>query len=725
VTLDGKQAAKSSMEHPDLPSNQPKNQVMVVPTISNVFRFRSNLGPSEHLQRVVIDSCEVLFGHGCSVYDVRTRSEIRVEYRGQWDANRSTDETHASTLKKIGSMSRTGSLVASSPEMADSAHIDEANQLQIRWRLPAAPVYARYHTFEQANEVLSELDGTIFDGSRVSVVHHLSKSDVSGPAGGFTLKFEGLSTSVDIRALQSLVKSTRVRRRGGYGINEITAVKNLIQRLINDLTGPHLVHWQTRGSFLRITVPSLPPAKSLLIKQKLHDFRHPLLGRNPLLASYTLTIEYSVPDFVFSSVLPQIERLQIARVSHSPKIHWHREVGEKHRDHGPVRLSLQGDAGADLSDAKLTLDTLLEGELVMSSKGCPLWHAFFDSHRSLSFLQIVSISSGAGVTCESKKQSIRLHGQDKARERARQAICDKVESLRGETVVISLQSKSYAYMLSTGVSRLQRQFGQENIRLDDQEKRLVVCGSQGAAQQARRMVHNAIHARCPNVDCSSICLICMDTVVEPFHLDCGHVYCTDCLRSYLVTSSESGRFPITCIAETGEKSTCNGGIPIIIVRSILSADSLTALWRNAFLAFIRSHPKQFQFCPTAMCNEVYRVTTNPDPSPSQCNSCLTFICTYCSCNYHVDKTCRQNQDASEELFSIWRSNHDVRRCPGCKSAIERAAGCSHIICTSCGIHICWQCMKSFRRGKDVYDHMFREHGSLGMMPDIDFEDTVE
>lgn len=57
---------------------------------------------------------------------------------------------------------------------------------------------------------------------------------------------------------------------------------------------------------------------------------------------------------------------------------------------------------------------------------------------------------------------------------------------------------------------------------------------------------------------------------------------------------------------------------------------------------------------------------------------------------------------ADTLMMVWGPDvqKSTKQCPTCKMAIQKAAGCSHMICGSCGTHFCWRCNKSI----DGYEH---------------------
>lgn len=53
----------------------------------------------------------------------------------------------------------------------------------------------------------------------------------------------------------------------------------------------------------------------------------------------------------------------------------------------------------------------------------------------------------------------------------------------------------------------------------------------------------------------------------------------------------------------------------------------------------------------------------------------------------------------------------MKKCPECGNGIEKNKGCDHIACT-CGAHVCWKCLKSFKDSGKCYDHLSKECGGI-------------
>ncbi len=268
--------------------------------------------------------------------------------------------------------------------------------------------------------------------------------------------------------------------------------------------------------------------------------------------------------------------------------------------------------------------------------------------------------------------------------------------------------------LTGGFQRILDVLGEGNARLDrgKQPPAIAIFGSSKDLDLATAALHDgkntsttspAIHKEAPE-DCP----VCWTDPHQPIRLSCGHTYCHDCFCGQC-QSADVHDFPLKCL---GNSSKCSHVISNGELRDKLLATEFEALLDKALDAFIRTRTQQYQFCPTADCPNIYRVTT--ESHTTTCQECLTTICTSCQIVSHDGLSCEENKDLRSEgaeAFRKWKESNDVRDCPKCKVAIENNDGCMHMECYSCHAHICWHCMKVFEKSSEVYGHMMTAHGT--------------
>jgi hypothetical protein len=143
------------------------------------------------------------------------------------------------------------------------------------------------------------------------------------------------------------------------------------------------------------------------------------------------------------------------------------------------------------------------------------------------------------------------------------------------------------------------------------------------------------------------------------------------------------------------------------------------------------------FCPITECSKVALLT--PYVNLGQCQTCHFKFCISCHGNYHSFELCPTNLDrlVNSSLYVMreeitledgtkmtiekkiyGKENMTVRKmemesalrkrefqnlseslffkfcakkCPKCKTLIEKAGGCHHMECGNCGLHFCWTC----------------------------------
>lgn len=95
-----------------------------------------------------------------------------------------------------------------------------------------------------------------------------------------------------------------------------------------------------------------------------------------------------------------------------------------------------------------------------------------------------------------------------------------------------------------------------------------------------------------------------------------------------------------------------------------------------------------------------------------------------NCNHikeHIEIVCAQYDVPTLSHFVCEDCNYtdvsvdDAKSCPGCGISTTKISGCNHITCTinGCDTHWCWECGDEFNE-HDIYDHMYEEHGGMGV-----------
>ncbi|KAK2465908.1 hypothetical protein APHAL10511_001549 [Amanita phalloides] len=297
--------------------------------------------------------------------------------------------------------------------------------------------------------------------------------------------------------------------------------------------------------------------------------------------------------------------------------------------------------------------------------------------------------------------------------------------------IITTDRRLIRSLQATGaLAMLRQKFGEAGrVLLDTSSTRYILKHHESSSSAARgflaaQKVQMENYRRTIGQDDESdaSCPICLDDFSDPStpvqRLVCGHVYCTDCLRQFLVTAPERNKLPLVCI---GNEDKCRSAIPIPVMQSLLSPLEYDTLVHKVLSAYIGQRAEQYKYCPTPNCSQLYRVTTNTGrPNVAQvstCPSCVLSVCMACNYPEHPNLTCaeRRARDPSEHdvLNKQWASTHGAKKCPVCQVWIQKTEGCNHVKCR-CGAHMCWLCERHFTNGTDTYRHLRAEHGVHGV-----------
>ncbi|ESK90301.1 ring finger protein [Moniliophthora roreri MCA 2997] len=440
----------------------------------------------------------------------------------------------------------------------------------------------------------------------------------------------------------------------------------------------------------------------------LHTRKLKCTGHTRIFVNHVQTLSYAIPVNTYTRAEQDIEDLKAAL--------WRQ--GKRNTMLSMSRLDnvfiakLSADDLKDLGELKAELERTLQGEVVRNDDGEMVWDDFFARADGKAFLRALEGKAdvrGVVIHDDPVRRRLKLFGAKEKRDGVRQLLVKKHEELRaGELRSMSIPGSLIGPFMGTQLGPLKRLLGSENVKLDLWEQKLTIRGSLSDFQAAQRAVKKLTMPQPHPRASANSCPVCFGQVELPVSLTCGHSYCRGCLVNYLEAAKDHRFFPLTCL---GDEARCSMALPISLARDILPLGEFDALVEAAFAAHVDSHPKEFHYCPSPDCMQVYRPA--PAGAVLQCPSCLIRICPECHVEYHEGFGCPE-KDGGERLFREWMDKNDVKRCPGCKVPIERSEGCNHVTCTRCRAHICWVCLETFPGGEGIYSHMRNEHGGIGV-----------
>eukprot|EP00158_Paraphelidium_tribonemae_P003736 Partr_v1_DN26341_c0_g1_i1_m43098 putative ariadne homolog, ubiquitin-conjugating enzyme E2 binding protein, 1 (Drosophila) len=213
--------------------------------------------------------------------------------------------------------------------------------------------------------------------------------------------------------------------------------------------------------------------------------------------------------------------------------------------------------------------------------------------------------------------------------------------------------------------------------------------------------------------CSICCSDSQDSPgLEVQALDCGHEFCTNCYRYYLVQkiTDEGESRHLHCPA-----AKCARTVVEKVVERILSEadDQKTlSLYRQLLLKTYVEDVENLKWCPSAGCETIVRCDVRPSQLkrvvPSvRCSNGHEF-CFGCSLESHEPCICALvamwlKKCADDSETGNWIAAN-TKECSKCKYTIEKNGGCNHMTCKNCRYEFCWVCMGPWsEHGQSYYN----------------------
>ncbi|KAK4178396.1 RWD domain-containing protein, partial [Triangularia setosa] len=247
------------------------------------------------------------------------------------------------------------------------------------------------------------------------------------------------------------------------------------------------------------------------------------------------------------------------------------------------------------------------------------------------------------------------------------------------------------------------------------------------------------------------CGVCLDPKKGAFchkMMDCGHVFCVECLQDFYNSAIKEGNLAaVKCPAPNCAKERENPGSPsgrkrkrpkVFISPSELlqipiDEDTVRRYVTLKYKTELESD-KNTIYCPRQWCNgaarskkhkrptglELAEASDDDDGSPSEddneetpegevgkskpynktedllsiCDTCSFAFCSRCMQSWHGEFVgCRRPKEelTAEELATIEYMKAHTTPCPTCAAPAQKTHGCNHMICYRCQTHFCYLC----------------------------------
>lgn len=193
------------------------------------------------------------------------------------------------------------------------------------------------------------------------------------------------------------------------------------------------------------------------------------------------------------------------------------------------------------------------------------------------------------------------------------------------------------------------------------------------------------------------CLICLEEMpnANTFALSCGHRYCRDCWNSYLDVKIKEGP---RCVFARCPSPKCNSIVHEEAYKKLSSKQNYEKYKVFLFRSYVDDNAV-IKWCPAPGCTNAIHCerTTRKLPVKCKCGFEFCFRCADYEIGAHNPVDCehleRWLQKASDESENVKWLMGNTKKCPKCRSPIEKNGGCMHMTCriSSCGYEFCWLC----------------------------------
>ncbi|KAH7360089.1 RWD domain-containing protein [Rhexocercosporidium sp. MPI-PUGE-AT-0058] len=232
------------------------------------------------------------------------------------------------------------------------------------------------------------------------------------------------------------------------------------------------------------------------------------------------------------------------------------------------------------------------------------------------------------------------------------------------------------------------------------------------------------------------CGVCLDlkkgTVCHRM-IDCGHVFCVQCLQDFYNNAITEGNLAAVqcltpgCGKKRGEEQVAKGRkaktqlSPSELIQIPLEQEVVTRYVKLKHKAELESD-KNTVYCPRKWCQGAARSkkhrkpvgfedTESDDEADDEgipkgyiagadrlciCEDCSFAFCSRCYQGWHGElTTCMPRKDngelTEEDKASLEYMNLHSTPCPTCSARAQKTHGCNHMICFKCHSHFCYLC----------------------------------
>ncbi|OUZ99589.1 Helicase [Macleaya cordata] len=398
-------------------------------------------------------------------------------------------------------------------------------------------------------------------------------------------------------------------------------------------------------------------------------------------------------------------------------------------ENGSCRVKISANATKTVVELRKPLEQLMKGKTINHASLTASTLQLLSSFDGVGLMRSIQRETGTYILHDKQRMTVRVFGpHDKVAVAEHRLVESLVTLHENKQLEIRLRGghlphnllKEVVEKFGPDLHGLKEKVPGAEFALNTRRHVLSVQGNDELKKTVEEMIYDIARSINDNIPSErpegeeSTCPVCLCEVEDSYQLEaCGHKFCRSCLVEQgesAIRSQDS--FPICCA-----HTECTVQIVLTDLRSLFSVEKLDELFKASLGAFVASSGGIYRFCPSPDCPAVYRVADpgEENAEPFLCGACYVETCRKCHLEYHPHVTCEAYKAYKEDpdwSLKEWRKGKEnVKSCPNCACTIEKVDGCNHISC-SCGNHICWECLESFKCSEDCYGHLRSVHNSL-------------
>lgn len=595
-----------------------------------------------------------------------------------------------------------------------TAASQDATRISCSWFAPTRVAYAHFRNYVDAQVAAAK--------GKKMICGRLVECKLQRPTLGQTTSFSVWLGSLDIETTTDNIKRALrcnevTFEKASYSLSEgeaVVYIRSLFDQQ-RQIDGFDIV--SEPGAIKTRAIVQFKTAEDARASfKKLEGIKPTFLGNSPLDLSLIFSAKFKVLADIYRAVADELVQIsQKGKREGFVKV----KIFGASNGYSLVTIRVYGSERGTVASTKAAVQKAIRGEIGCDEEGGILWDPFLNTTEGMTMvmksIKAIITSTGAYIYCDPRKRQISLYGSPAARAEAKAMLIAEVKQINVQSQEIPLGALTFRNAMRGGLKTVEDQFGKERISIDVGRRTLLFRGTAAIAALVKQSLLGLSVLEEGGIVKSDgkECPICLSEPEDPRKASCGHIYCYTCLQGYLQSSLESRRFPLKCVGYQ-DTIACTAGFSIPFIEKALSKTDMDDLFAAAFGDFVQLHLKQYQYCPTPNCGDVYTTTTTGEMVT--CSECFVGICTTCSVEAHDGQTCTEykglDPTEGEKLFQEWKKKAGVKACPTCGTGIEKIDGCNHMTCATCKSHICWFCMGVFEHCK-IYEHMRVAHGGIG------------